>query len=109
MPPYFLIVGLSIAGVLADFLLKLSTRSSSKLTLWIFLLAGLVIYSSTAFGWFYVMRHVKLSTLGVWYAISTVLFLTMGSVLFFKEQLTLQEITGVVLAVISLILLTKFS
>jgi small multidrug resistance pump len=109
MPAYFLIVALSIVGVFADFLLKLSTRASSKLTSWIFLLAGLVIYSSTAFGWFYVIKHVKLSTLGVWYAVSTVLFLTIGGALFFKEQLTIQEITGVLLAVISLILLTRFS
>lgn len=109
MSAYFLIVTLSAVGVLADFLLKLSTNASSRSTAWILLIAGIVIYSSTAFGWLYVIRHVTLSTLGVWYAISTILFLSIGSVLFFKEGLAGREILGILLAVISLLLLSRFS
>lgn len=55
------------------------------------------------------MKYIKLSTLGVFYGISTVLFLTIISVFYFKENLNIYEIIGIVGAIISLILLGKFA
>ncbi len=101
------VVGLALIGVLGDFFIKLSSVKSPA-NLKIFLL-GLVIYASTAFGWFFVMRHVKLSTLGVFYALGTVLFLTILSVGYFKESLNHYEALGIILAIISLILLARFA
>ena len=72
-------------------------------------LIGFCIYASTAFGWFYVMKHVKLGTLGVFYSISTVLFLSLVGAIFFKESFNAYEIDGIILAVIALIELSRFS
>jgi len=70
---------------------------------------GLLILASTAFGWVYAMKHIKLATLGVVYSVSTVLLLAFVGVIFFQESLNPYEIGGIVLAVASLILLSAFS
>lgn len=102
-----LAIFLSLIGVIGDFFVKIASEQKGFLGLkW--LLVGALVYALTAFGWFYVMRHVKLTTLGVFYAISTVIFLTLLSVFYFKESLNYYELIGVVLAIISLILLSRF-
>ena len=37
---------------------------------------GFAVYASTAFGWVYVMRHLKLATIGAVYSVSMILLLT---------------------------------
>jgi len=73
------------------------------------LILGAVIYGLTAFGWFFLMRRIKLSTLGVLYAVGGVVLLTLISVFYFKEKINPFEITGILLAIISLILLARFA
>ncbi|MBS3079490.1 hypothetical protein J4218_05180 [Candidatus Pacearchaeota archaeon] len=99
---------LALIGVLGDFFVKVASNNTG-FSGYKWLILGAVIYSLTSIGWFFVMRHVKLSTLGVYYAISTVIFLTMVSVFYFKESLNHYEIIGIVLAIVSLILLAKFA
>ncbi len=70
---------------------------------------GFVLYASTAFGWVFVMKYLKLGTIGVLYSVCMVLFLTAIGVVVFKESLNYYEIAGLVLAVISLTLLTRFA
>ncbi|MFH1170208.1 MAG: transporter [Candidatus Vogelbacteria bacterium] len=101
------IILLALVGVLGDFFIKLS---GIKIPAdWRLFSIGLIIYALTAFGWFFVMRQVKLSTLGVFYALGTVLFLTLVSTLYFKESLNPYEIIGIILAIISLVLLGRFA
>ncbi|MEK7654362.1 MAG: transporter [Patescibacteria group bacterium] len=99
---------LALVSVFADSLIKVSGAGVKFINWWVFI-AGLVIYASTAFGWFFVMKNVKLSTLGVWYAVATVLALTFVSVFYFKESLNVYELVGIFLAIGSLILLSRFA
>jgi len=99
---------LGLVGVIGDFFIKLSGNGTKFMELKWFII-GFLIYASTAFGWFYVMKHVKLATLGVFYLISTIIFLTIVGVFYFKERLNLYEIIGIITAIISLILLGKFA
>ena len=103
-----IIVLLSLIGVIGDFFIKLAGSGKNFIELKWFLL-GFIIYGITAFGWFYVMKNIKLATLGVFYAISTILFLTLIGVFYFKEQLNFYEILGIITAIISLILLSSFA
>ncbi len=103
-----LIVFLSLIGVIGDFFIKLSGSGTKFIELKWFII-GFVIYALTAFGWFYVMKNIKLATLGVFYAISTVIFLTIVGVFYFKEHLSVYEIVGIITGIISLILLGKFA
>jgi drug/metabolite transporter (DMT)-like permease len=67
------------------------------------------VYASTAFGWVFVMRHLKLATISVVYSISMVLLLTAVGVVLFGESLNRYELAGIVLAVASLVLLVRFA
>lgn len=104
----FFIVILALVGVLGDFFIKLSSNSIG-FSGYKFLIIGAIIYAITSIGWFYVMRKVKLTTLGVYYALSTVIFLSIISVIYFKEPLNYYELVGLVLGIISLILLARFA
>jgi multidrug transporter EmrE-like cation transporter len=55
------------------------------------------------------MKHLKLATVGVVYSVSMVLLLTAVGVFRFKESLNVLEIVGLVMAVGSLLLLTRFN
>lgn len=99
---------LSLITVIADVLIKHSSLQSS-FSGWKLLLIGALIYGLTAFGWFFVLRKIKLSTAGVLYAVSCVLLITLVSIFYFKEKITSSEIIGIIFAIISLILLYRFA
>lgn len=101
-------IGLSAITVFADALVKHASLQSA-FSGWPALLAGAIIYGLTALGWFFVMRKIKLSTLGVLYAVSCVILLTLVSVFYFKEKISPLEIVGISLAIISIIILFRFA
>lgn len=101
-------VAFSVVGVLGDYLLKLaSSRPRPLASGWFYL--GFAVYASTAFGWVFVMRHLKLATIGVVYSISMILLLTGIGVVFFGESLNAYEFAGLAMAVGALILLVRFA
>ncbi|MDZ4656789.1 MAG: EamA family transporter [Bythopirellula sp.] len=101
-------IAFSFVGVVGDYFLKLASGHANPLKSgWFYL--GFVLYASTAFGWVFVMKSLKLGTIGVLYSVCMVLFLTVIGVVVFKETLNYYEIAGLVLAVISLTLLTRFA
>jgi small multidrug resistance pump len=98
----------SIIGVIGDYFLKLASERDQPLTSpWFYI--GFLVYASTAFGWGFVMRHMKLATMGVVYSISMILLLMLIGVVFFRETLNAYEIVGVVMAIASMVLLMRFS
>ena len=108
MNPVIIVILLSLVGVIGDFFIKLAGNEQKSLgTAWFIL--GLLTYASTAFGWFYVMKHIKLSSLGVIYALATSLLLIIIGVFYFHEKLNMQEVIGMTMAIISIILLSRFA
>jgi small multidrug resistance pump len=105
--PILLAIGLSLVGVIGDYLFKLASEKSHPILnaqFWI----GFVVYSSTAFGWVYVMRSMNLAHVGVVYGVSTVLFLTLAG-LMHGERISATEGLGIAMAVGSILLLRRFS
>jgi small multidrug resistance pump len=106
--PILVTVGFSAVGVLGDYLLKLASAQKAPLRSgWFYL--GFAVYASTAFGWVYVMRHLKLATIGVVYSVSMILLLTAIGAIAFRETLTARELIGIAMAVVSLVLLMRFA
>jgi len=99
---------LALVGVAGDSFIKLA-GSGKRFAEPKWFILGMAIYALTAFGWLLVMKEIKLTTLGVYYALFTILFLTIVGLVFFHERLNGYEIMGVVLAVIALILLGRFA
>jgi small multidrug resistance pump len=101
-------IGFSAVGVLGDYLLKLASSQRQPLkSAWFYV--GFGVYASTAFGWVYVMRHLKLATIGVLYSVSMILLLTAVGVAAFREPLNGYEVAGIAMAIGSLALLMRFA
>jgi drug/metabolite transporter (DMT)-like permease len=98
----------SLIGVLGDYFLKLASERDDSMRTTSFYV-GFALYASTAFGWVFVMKHLKLATIGVLYSVSMVLLLTTVGVVFFRESLRWQELLGLAMAIGSLILLVRFA
>lgn len=102
------IVFLSLIGVIGDSFIK-SAAAGGKGISGARFIAGFLIYAFTAFGWFYAMRHIKLGTLGVFYAVSTVALLYFAGRYLFHESYNSLEVFGIFLAIVSLIILGRFA
>lgn len=101
-------IGLSLVTALADAFIKHASLQKA-FSGWKWLVIGAIIYGATALGWFFVMRKFKLSTAVVLYSVSLIIFLTLIGVFYFKEKISPVEIFGIVLAITSLIILSKFT
>src|SRR5262249_8616956 len=97
-------IAFSVVGVVRDYFLQLASQQNNTLRAPSFYI-GFALYASTAFGWVFVMKHLKLGTISVLYSISMVLLLTGIGVAFFRETLNYAEILGLILAIVALILL----
>jgi multidrug transporter EmrE-like cation transporter len=98
----------SVVGVLGDYFLKLASREQDSLrSPWFYV--GFALYAATAFGWVFVMKHLKLGTISVVYSISMVVLLTTVGVVIFRETLNYYEIIGLILAIAALVLLVRFA
>jgi len=103
-----LTIAFSVIGVLGDYFLKLaSIRERPLATGWFYL--GFALYASTAFGWVFVMKHLKLGTISVLYSVSMILLLTAVGVVLFRESLNYFEVAGIALAIAALVLLMRFA
>jgi multidrug transporter EmrE-like cation transporter len=101
-------IAFSLVGVVGDYFLKIASDDENSLKTKSFYI-GFALYASTAFGWVFVMKRLKLGTIGVVYSITMVLLLTAIGVVFFRESLNYYEIAGLVMAIASLILLVRFA
>ena len=101
-------IGFSLVGVLGDYFLKRASADAHSLRTTAFYI-GFAVYASTAFGWVFVMKYLKLGTIGVVYSISMILCLTAIGVALFGETLSSAEVVGMILAIVSLILLMRFA
>jgi len=108
MNPILLTIMLSIIGAVGDYFLKRAGNGSVYVE-WRWFFVGMFIYALTAFGWFYVMKHIKLSSLGIIYTLSTIALLVFMGTVFFNERLNVFEIAGLVAAVIAIVLLGRFA
>jgi len=98
----------SMVGVVGDYFLKLASREEDSLrTPWFYV--GFALYAATAFGWVFVMKHLKLGTISVLYSVSRVVLLTAIGVVVFRETLSYYEVAGLILAIAALILLVRFA
>src|SRR3954454_592893 len=91
-------IAFSVVGVLGDYLLKpASSRENPLRSRWFYV--GFAVYASTAFGWVFVMGHLKLATIGVVYSVSMIVLLTGIGVVIFREPLNAYEFAGLAMAI----------
>lgn len=69
---------------------------------------GTAVYMLHILVWVYLLKYLKLSTVGVLYSITTVLFMTVLGVFVFHEPIGNYELIGVALAIASIVLILGF-
>jgi drug/metabolite transporter (DMT)-like permease len=106
--PILIVIFLSAFGVLGDYFMKISGSGIKYINYPLFLL-GMSIYILGGIGWFFVMKHIKLSTLGMFFALTNIILLVSVGVFFFKERLNIYEVIGIILGVISIFILARFA
>jgi len=106
--PLLLTIGFSALGVAGDYFLKVASQADQPFKTIAFYI-GFTVYGSTAFGWLFVMRHLKLATISTVYSVSLILMLTIVGLVGFDEKLSAGEIVGILLALASLVLLVRFA
>jgi len=104
--PLLLIFTLAVFGVVGDSLLKLSAGGNKGAL--IYFLLGVSIYAVSGVGWFFVMKHIPLGTIGVYYSIATAVLLVIIGVFFFKETIRAVDLLALCFALVSLFLLRRF-
>jgi drug/metabolite transporter (DMT)-like permease len=106
--PLIVTLSFSIVVVVADYLLKLANEQRAPLKSgWFYV--GFAIYATTASGWVYVMRHLKLATIGAVYSVSMILLLTGVGIVALRQSLDAYEVAGLAMAIGSLVLLMRFA
>ena len=98
------IIAITLAG---DYYIKIASqgRGVTGPAFWI----GALLYAASAFGLLIAMRHMSLASVGVWYAIMTVLAMTGLGALAFDERLETREILGIGFAIASLVCMSRFA
>jgi multidrug transporter EmrE-like cation transporter len=104
----FVTIGFSLLGIVGDYFLKVASGHERPMQTGVFYL-GFAVYASTAFGWVFVMKHLKLGTIGAVYSVSMIAFLTIVGVVFFEEKLSPAEIAGLLMAIGAVLLLLRFA
>lgn len=107
MRPLLVVVGVAALTTVGDYCLKRASQQATMFNLW--LASGWLIYGTTALGWVWAMRHLKLATLGAVFSVSMVLLMAVLGFLVFKETLSKLELIGIALALISVVMLARFA
>lgn len=105
---FLFVVVLAAVTVSGDYFLKMASQEHRTFQNWWFI-AGCLTHALTAFGWVLAMKHVKLANIGVVYSLSTVLLLAALGVFAFGETLNRYEVGGIVLAILSLMCLSRLA
>lgn len=100
-------VFLASVGVAGDIALRIA--GAEPTIHWKFFMLGTSLYASTAIGWFFIMKHLKFATIGIYFGISSLLLLSLVGHFYFKENLNPYEFLGIGLGIVSMILLGKYA
>lgn len=98
---------IAVITVLGDYFLKMADTEKPLKGFYIAL--GCLIYGATGLAWFQVMRHLKLATLGSLFCVFMVLLMAILGAVVFNERLSRIEMFGILLGVLSVFLLARFS
>ncbi|QHQ36797.1 transporter [Algicella marina] len=106
--PALAMIGIVVVTIIGDWFLKLASmqpgaQGGAQLA------GGMMMYMLSGIGFFFAMRHMTLASVGVLYAVLTILFMTFLGVAVFGEKLTPREGLGIVFAMASLFCMMRFA
>ena len=104
---FLAVIAMVIMALFADYLLKIAGSKTSILNR--YFIGGMIVYSLTAFVWYFVLRNIKFSLANLFYSLFTVLISVGIGAMVFRERLGSIEILAVLMALASIVLLFRFA
>ena len=95
---------ISLGTIIGDVFIKRAAENSNSL----YLSVGMLLYLFDALLWFWVYKSAKFSTVAIIYSLFTIFLSVAIGIFYFKEQLGIKEVIGLVLGFLSVILLGGF-
>lgn len=105
---FLFVIFVSIVTVVGDFFIKLAGNTAKYIDFKYFFY-GMFLYLLTGVGWFFAMKKIELSSIGVIYGVTTGVFLAVIGVLFFHENINYIELIAIALGVASIFMLIRFA
>lgn len=98
----------TIIAVIGDDFIKKATlaRGVSEA---VYLGIAIFFYAANAIAFFFIYKNTELSSVGVYYAVSTIFLFVLSGVFLFNETISRGEILGIAFGVISVVLLSRFA
>jgi multidrug transporter EmrE-like cation transporter len=103
--PIFVATSIAVIG---DFFIKKATLAKG-INEYVYMGIAIFFYALNAMAFYIIYKHMELSSIGVYYALFTIILFVITGVLFFGEVISKGEFAGIVLAVASIFLLAKFA
>ena len=100
-----ILAAIVVTQIIGDYFIKLASGRADGILTSTFML-GVVFYSATAFGWYFLMKSHSLAAIGVLYSASTILLLTALGYFVFKENIGLKDGLGITLAILSVVVMS---
>ena len=94
--------------IFGDYLIKIAADRGHGVMSGL-VMSGCILYAVSALMWFYALHHVTLSQAGVAYSMFTLLALCCIGVVAFGEVLYTREYIGIACALLSIVLLMRFT
>lgn len=100
------VLAVSAVCLIGDYFLKIAGTGKDYINLKPFI-AGTIIYGAAATGFFFGMKHLNLATVGIYYSLSTIIFMAALGHFAFNETLSPRELAGIGLGIASMLLLAR--
>jgi uncharacterized membrane protein len=94
--------------ILGDYFVKKSSIEAGY-SGWKQLVLGGFLYGISAIGWFWVYRSVKVFTVGAIHSLGIIILTIFLSIIIFKEKISFMEVVGILLGIVSLTILLRYS
>lgn len=104
MRSYFILAAIVAFTLVGDYALKCASLRGAPLSSTWFV-CGAALYAATALGWVWLMQSHNLAQIAVLYSAATILMLTGVGVVFFGETLSLRQISGLGIALLSVVMM----
>lgn len=104
---YWVVIA-TLTALFGDFLIKKASDGVGRQAIYVLLFAT-VVYALNTFAFFFSYKHVEFSSVAVYFSIGTLLVSVAIGAIFFKETISNGEWVGIILGILAIYFLTKYS
>jgi drug/metabolite transporter (DMT)-like permease len=98
----------TIIAVIGDIFIKKATLAKG-VNEYIYMGLAIFFYAANAIAFYFIYKHTELSSVGVYYAVSTIFLFVLSGIFLFGETVSKGELIGIAFGIVSIFMLAKFA